>query len=151
MDASEPPGRLKTRVLFVCTGNICRSAFAEVAARSLFDGGRFAFSSAGTHAVRGDAATPRMQIMASEHELDLSTHRATPLDALGQPDVVFGMEQRHLNAARAQFPDLDASHIRLLDHPNAIVDPYGLDMRSYRTTARHIESALTALDLASFR
>ncbi|MDK1026099.1 MAG: hypothetical protein QGD93_02845 [Actinomycetota bacterium] len=34
MDASEPPGRLKTRVLFVCTGNICRSAFAEVAARS---------------------------------------------------------------------------------------------------------------------
>lgn len=142
---------MKTRVLFVCTGNICRSAFAAVAARSLSYDGDFEFASAGTHAVSGDGATHRMQVVASEMDLDLSLHRATSLDEQTRPDVAFGMEQHHLIAVRERFPDLDASRIRLLDHPNAIVDPYGLSLSDYRTTAVHIREALASLDLAVFR
>lgn len=107
--------------------------------------------SAGTHAVRGHAATTRMQTVASERELDLSMHQATPLDAQSRPDVVFGMEQHHLIAARRQFPELDVSQIMLLSHPTAILDPYGRDIEFYRTTADEIQRALSALNLTAFR
>ena len=141
---------MTTRILFLCTGNICRSAFAEVAARSLFDDESVAFSSAGTHAIPDDPATDTMQLMADDFDLDLSEHTATPLSECELPDLVLGMEQHHLVAARNQFPELDASQIRLLDHPNAVIDPYGRDVDIYRGTAAHVMRVLNATDLESF-
>ena len=91
-----------------------------------------------------------MQEMASDHDLDLSRHMATPLSECELPDLVLGMEQHHLIAARRQFPKLDASQIRLLDHPNAVVDPYGLDLETYRRTAAQVLEALQDIDLESF-
>lgn len=137
----------RTRVLFVCTGNICRSAFAEVMARSVFAERSFMFSSAGTHAIPGSPATRNMQTVALERGLDLSNHTATPLDRCNEPDIVFGMEQHHLIAAREHFPGLDASRIRLLDHPMEIPDPYGADLDDYRSTADRFERVFEARDL----
>ena len=142
---------MATHVLFVCTGNICRSAFAEEAARSLFDKSVFEFSSAGTHAVSGAPATDSMVKAAAELDVDVSGHSATSLLECDKPDLVFGMEQHHLVAARNQFPDLDVSRIRLLDHPSAISDPYGLDLQTYRGTTSHILGTLRAIDLKAFR
>jgi len=140
-----------TSVLFICTGNICRSAFAEVAARSVFPDDRFSFTSAGTFTISRSAATLSMRHVAEEHGLDLSHHAATSLDRSEQPDVVLGMEQQHLVAARRQFPDLDLSRIRLLDHPAAIEDPYGHSMEQYRATAHRIVEVLSSYDLEAFR
>ncbi len=120
-------------------------------AQSLFSGEDFDIASAGTHAVSGSAATARMQSVAAEFSLDLSGHQATPLDAQTEPDVAFGMEQHHLIAIRERFPDLDASRIRLLDHPVAIVDPYGQSLDSYRKAASHIQRAVVSLDAAALR
>ncbi len=141
----------RTAVLFLCTGNICRSPLAEFAARSLFDTEAFAFSSAGTHAIAGTAATRNMRKAATDHGLDISDHTATPLNRCGQPDIVFGMEQHHLVAARDQFPNLDVSKIRLLDHPSGITDPYGLGIDDYRYTAGHIVAVLESLDAEALR
>ncbi len=138
-------------ILFVCTGNICRSPLAEVLARSVFGDEPLTFSSAGTHAVAGAEATTNMQVVASEHKLDLSGHRATPLHQCTQPDLIFGMEQHHLVAARQQFPRLDVSRISLLDHPNAIDDPYGLDIEYHRFTADRMITVLDSLDLTALR
>ncbi len=140
-----------TNILFVCTANICRSPLAEVIARSVFGDGQLTFSSAGTHAVAGNAATPNMQVVASEHKLDLSGHRATPLHQCSQPDLIFGMEQHHLVAAREQFPHLDVSRISLLDHPNAIDDPYGLDIEHHCFTVDRMITVLDSLDLTALR
>lgn len=142
---------MTTQVLFLCTGNICRSPLAEVAARSIFDNGSFAFSSAGTHAIPNDPATTAMQQIAENLDFDLSQHQATPLSECNQPDFVFGMEQHHLVAARHQFPELDASHIKLLDYPSAVVDPYGLDLAIYEATATQVMRALQAVDLKNLR
>lgn len=142
---------MATHVLFVCTGNICRSAFAEEAARSLFDDSEFEFSSAGTHAISGAPATDDLVKAAAELDVDASDHSATQLRDADQPDLVFGMEQHHLVAARRQFPDLDVSRIRLLDHPSAISDPYGSDLETYRRTTSHILGTLRATDLKAFR
>lgn len=138
-------------VLFVCTGNICRSAFAEEAARSLFDDSVFEFSSAGTHAIPGAPATDTMVEAAAELDVDVTSHSATRLRDCDQPDLVFGMEQHHLVAARNQFPYLDVSRIRLLDHPSAISDPYGSDLDTYRGTTTHILRTLRAMDPTAFR
>jgi protein-tyrosine phosphatase len=135
-----------TRVLFVCTGNICRSAFAQAAAASLAKDPDLVFASAGTHAMENNPATTTMQEAAAELGIDLTAHRSTPLRDSKQPDVVLGMEQQHLVAASRRFPDLDASRIRLLDHPGAIDDPYGLDLAAYQETATHIIRALEAVD-----
>ena len=116
----------------------------------MHEGDSVVFSSAGTHAISNASATDTMQEMAVDHGLELSQHLATPLSECEPPDLVFGMEQHHLIAARHQFPQLDASRIRLLDHPNAVVDPYGLDLETYRNTAHQIIEALQGLDLDSF-
>jgi protein-tyrosine phosphatase len=116
----------------------------------MHDDDSFVFSSAGTHAIASHPATDMMQEMASDHGLDLSQHRAEPLSECEVPDLVLGMEQHHLIAARRQFPGLDASRIRLLDHPNAVVDPYGLDLETYQRTATQVLEALQRIDLESF-
>lgn len=141
---AQPP-LAPTSVLFVCTGNICRSPLAEVMARSTFDGDHFVFSSAGTHVVAGYPATEHAQTVARERGLDLTDHRAVSLDTCEEPDVVIGMEQHHLVAARQAFPRLDIARFRLLDHPVAIVDPYGYDLEAYEVAADHIERALAEL------
>jgi protein-tyrosine-phosphatase len=111
----------------------------------------FTFLSAGTHAISGSDATLTMQEVAADLDLDLSGHRATPLGECDEPDLVLGMEQHHLLAARDRFPELDASRIRLLDHPNAVVDPYGLDRKTYQRTAAQVTRALQAIDPGSLR
>ncbi|MGI9584350.1 MAG: low molecular weight phosphotyrosine protein phosphatase, partial [Acidimicrobiia bacterium] len=121
-----------TRVLFVCTGNICRSPLAEVMAADQFKDSGIEFSSAGTIAYGGDPAADNSQIVAEEYGLDLSAHRSRRLTADLNPDLVFGMEQGHLNSSRRVFTDLPVGRIRLLDHPNAIADPYGYDLDTYR-------------------
>ena len=140
---------MTTDVLFLCTGNICRSPLAEVMARAIFDDA-VRVSSAGTHAVADAGASSHAVTVAAERGLDLADHRARPLVGCSQPDLVFGMEQHHLVAARRQFPDLDIDRIRLLDHPRGITDPYGRDIDAYRRAADAIERALANLDEGSF-
>lgn len=135
-----------TRILFVCSGNICRSPYAEVAARAKF-GDRYEFASAGTIAIPGTIATPLMQQVAAERRLDLSAHEATMLSEAKRPDLVFGMEQEHVVAASRVFPTLGPGSIRLLDHPRAVTDPYGLDLEIYRAAADHIDRALSHVPL----
>lgn len=134
-------------ILFVCSGNICRSPYAEAAARASLDPDRFAVSSAGTVAMAGDSATSPMRQVASERGLDLRSHRATPLSESPAPDFVFGMEQEHLVAARRAFPDLPPDRIRLLAHPSGVPDPYGRDLVTYRATATMIDEAIATLPL----
>lgn len=132
-------------ILFVCSGNICRSPYAEVAAGSILDPARFAVSSAGTVAIAGTPATSPMRQVASERDLDLRSHRATPLRDAPAPDYVFGMEQEHLVAARRAFPDLPPDRIRLLAHPSGVPDPYGQNLATYRTTATMIDEAVATI------
>ena len=132
-------------VLFVCTGNICRSPFAAAVARH--DHPHIDASSAGTYAVVGGHATHHMQEVAGERGIDLSGHRARKLEDVPQPDFVYGMEQQHLIEARKVFPNLAPGCIRLLAHPLAVPDPYGRGIDVYRSTARQIVDAVAALDL----
>src|ERR671921_117393 len=97
------------RILFVCTGNTCRSAMAEgIARRVASERGLsdLAVASAGTGANPFPAGTPMPEFGASdgallvalENGIDLGGHRARPLtrELVQQADLVLAMGDRHL-------------------------------------------------------
>ncbi len=135
-----------SNILFVCTGNTCRSPMAA----GIYNAGALSRGleparSAGIFAVPGDPATPNAVVAAAEYGADISAHRAQPVTAalLRGSDAVYCMTPSHLSALTALFPDC-AEKCRLLD-PRGIPDPYGGDLDCYRRTAAAIHAAVKAL------
>jgi len=107
-------------VLFVCTGNICRSPFAEALLKNLLDqegleGIRA--DSAGLLALPGRFTTPLAQRVAAEFGVDLSESQAKSLsqDLVAWSDLVLVMEKSHEEALLSAFPET-AGKILLLRH-----------------------------------
>ena len=131
-------------ILFVCTGNICRSPMAEGIARDRF-ADLATYASAGTVAIRGATPTPNAVAAAGEIGIDISALRAGALrrgsDPL--PDHIYVMTTTHLDRVVAAFPGL-AERVELLDPEGEVSDPYGYDMEVYRATRDQIVRALEA-------
>ena len=144
------------RILFVCTGNTCRSpmaagiARAVAAERGLTD---VVVESAGAGANPFPPGMPMPEIGASdgallvamEHGIDLGGHRARPLTRalIEQADLVLAMGERHLarveelGGAGKSFLLTDfASHG---ERARGVADPFGGDLVAYRTTFAELE------------
>jgi protein-tyrosine phosphatase len=89
------------KILFVCTGNQCRSALAEVMTRSLAAGLPVEVSSMGTHSTRSLPSPPETRRAAAMLGYDLEAHRSRGIDAaeLGEADLVVGFELSHVASA----------------------------------------------------
>lgn len=130
------------RVLFVCSGNICRSPFAEALARDLSDQTDIEFASAGTIALRGNPASATGIAVAAELGTDMRDHRATHLttEVLDGVDLVYAMEEEHIAAVLALDP---GARVELLSADgDAMPDPYGGDYGEYLTSYSLIAEAL---------
>jgi tRNA threonylcarbamoyl adenosine modification protein (Sua5/YciO/YrdC/YwlC family) len=158
LSAGEVLGTAAERILFVCSGNTCRSPLAEALARDLAArqlgvaatdvlAYGLHFASAGTGAVPGEPASDGSLAAAAEIDLDLSAHQSQPIDRdlVLRADRIYCMGQGHRRAILAEVPDA-ADKVKLLRQDGRdIGDPFGASLPTYRRTRDEIRAAIGAL------
>ena len=124
-------------VLFVCTGNTCRSPMAAAVWKSF--GGEA--DSAGIAAQPAEDASANAVRVMRERGMDLSCHCAKNVtaDLMAAATAVACMTERHADVLRRRYPQF-AYKIRTL--PEEIPDPYGGDLAAYEACADSLTHAL---------
>lgn len=144
-------------IIFICTGNICRSPMAEGLLRHMLDVRTIKgvhIRSAGTHALDGRPAEPHAVEAARELGADISAHTARSLDRemVMAADLVLVMESWQAELAGRVLPASEhATKLGLLatygpaSATTTVADPYGQPLDAYRVCARFIQDCLPAV------
>ena len=138
-------------ILFVCTGNVCRSpmavGFLREKLRKARLEGEYRVHSAGVWGLEGQPATPYACEVMAKQGIDISDHRShdlTPED-VDEADLILTMERGQAEAIRVEFPQ-HAPKVHLLSQMAGrhydIHDPYGGPLYEYRQCANETEKLI---------
>ena len=138
------------KVLFVCTGNICRSPTAEGVLRHLAkDAGiDIHVESAGTHDYHvGDPPDARAQRHAKGRGYDLSAQRARQVRRrdFEEFDLIVAMDRGHLEILRDNCPPQHLAKVRMLVKGHDVPDPYYGGAEGFEQVLDMVEAACLGL------
>ena len=127
------------RILFVCTGNTCRSPMAQVMAAQLF-GESLQVTSAGLMAAPNSAASAHAITAMSERQLDLTGHSSQMVTEvlLKSADLILTMTESHKSALIQTAPDKVYTLGEYAGYNISVGDPFGGSLDVYRTCAEEI-------------
>ncbi len=137
-------------VLFICTGNVCRSPMAEGLLRHMA-GDRVKVASAGLGAGHGQPPSAHAIEVLGKEGIDIADIRSQPVSAhlLQQADYIFTMTRDHLDMLLLLFPEM-ASKTRLLRFEEAakggradVTDPIGGTRATYESCKADIQRAMS--------
>lgn len=145
------------RIVFMCTGNICRSPLAEVLAAHKFGGLGWSFCSAGLEALAGLPASRSSVAYAAQLGLSLADHRSQPVTPALLADTawVIGMTRSHAAIFRSRCgvayagavgvlgaPGVDLARVRHSPSVEEVDDPYGQSPAVYTACGDQIDRLL---------
>jgi len=150
-------------ILFVCTGNTCRSAMAEGIFKKILkerkeDNSSFNILSAGISALPGISPTPEAIKVMSEQGIDISQHHAQELrvELINKADLILVMANEHKEYIHKEFPfALNKTFLlkkftlnnktesnQKNERNYEIIDPIGRKIEFYRIIARELKKNL---------
>jgi glycine hydroxymethyltransferase len=154
-DALAAASRIVKNVLFVCTGNICRSPMALGLFRRLLGNRKdIEADAAGVHAVRGQLPSIHAIEVCRSRGIDIGSFRSQPLTAtlVERATHIFAMTGSHLETIHLLFPEsIEKTFLlREFEEPGSTLwrdlpDPIGMGRNVYEECAACIENALPSV------
>ena len=142
-------------ILFICTGNVCRSPMAEGVFRQEVKGrGEYRAISAGLGALEGQPASPYAVQAMHELGVDISSHRSRMIstELVREADFIFGMTQSHIDTVTMLFPDAAEKTFLLREFDETldvfekdISDPIGGSYGVYLNCRDQIEQGIASM------
>ncbi|VGO20234.1 low molecular weight protein arginine phosphatase [Pontiella sulfatireligans] len=142
-------------ILFVCTGNTCRSPMAEALFRHrIGEEANWNAASAGIYAASGEPASDNAIEALRELEIDLANHQSQPLttNLVKGADLIVAMTESHQSHIVGSFPEVEHKVFLIKSFgtskvPADISDPFGGSLNTYERTRDEIDRALSDLIL----